>query len=374
MKILFVTDLCPINENEKGLPLTLLSFIEDFIKLGHQVTLFRPNVIPNVILRGRKILPEDEFEWKGIKIINKNFLTPFFRKKQFKFLEKQGFDVILSHMPSGVLAANKISKLLNIPYFASVHSSDIQVLENWKYFYMRKLMKRAYNEACGVMPRSYWLLEKIKKHIKNKNQNFGIVPSGIEKEKIIEKNILENKIKNYYGKPYKIFSVGNFIKRKNFHLLIKAISKIDEKIILEIAGDGKNRKSLEKLAFKLGVQEKVKFLGKIPNDEVLSSMASHNIFILPSLNETFGMVYLEALAKGCVVICSKNSGMAGFIKDGENGLLTGVLVDDIKNTIIKAINLENPERIINMALDTATKMERVEMAKKYLNAVQKFLV
>ena len=374
MKILFVTDLCPINKDEKGLPLTLLNFMQDFIVLGHNVTLLRPNVIPNVMLRGRKILPEGEYEQNGIKIINKNFLTPFFNEKQFKFLQNQGFDVILSHMPSGILAANKISKLLNIPYFAAVHASDIQVLENWKYFYMKRAMKKAYNEAKGIMPRSYWLLEKIKKHVSKKYQNFEIAPSGIEKEKIIEKNILENKIKNFYGKPYKIISVGNFIKRKNFHSLIRAISKIDEKIILEIAGDGKNRKSLEKLVLHLGIQEKVKFLGKISNEEVLNCMASHNIFILPSLNETFGMVYLEALAKGCIVVCTENSGMAGFIKDGENGFLTGTKPVDIKETLIKVINLKHPEKIMFNGVNTAIKMERLEMAKNYINAVQKFLV
>lgn len=374
MNILFVTDLCPINNEEKGLPLTLLNFILDFIKLGHKVTLLRPNVIPNVLLRGRSLLQDGEFDWHGIKIINKNYLTPFFRESQFNFLKNKGFDVVLSHMPSGILAANKISKLLNIPYFAAVHASDIHVLEDKKYFFLQNEMKNAYNNACAIMPRSYWLLEKIKKYVKKESQKFQIIPSGIEKEKIIEKNILENKIKNFNGKPYKIISVGNFIKRKNFHSLIEAISKIDEKILLEIAGDGKNLKSLVKYAYANKSQEKVNFLGKITNSEVLNLMESHNIFILPSLNETFGMVYLEALAKGCVVVCSYNSGMAGFIKDNENGFLTGTSAEEIKNTIIRIINSDNIENIMHNAVETAMNMERLEMAKNYINAVQNFLV
>lgn len=374
MNILFVTDLCPINEEEKGLPLTLLNFIQDFIKLGHKVTLIRPNVVPNVLLRGRKILPEGEFDWNGINIINKNYLTPFFNEKQFFFLKNRGFEVILSHMPSGILAASKISKLLNIPYFAAVHASDIHVLENKKYFFLKNEMKNAYNNASGIMPRSYWLLEKIKKHVSKNYENFKIIPSGIEKEKIIEKNILENKIKNFNGKPYKIISVGNFIRRKNFCSLINAISKIDEKILLEIAGDGKNLKSLVKCVLATKSQEKVKFLGKITNSEVLNLMESHNIFVLPSLNETFGIVYLEALAKGCVVVCSYNSGMAGFIKDNENGFLTGTSPKEIKNTIDRIINSDNIENIIHNAVKTAINMERLEMAKNYINAVQNFLV
>ena len=72
MEILFVTDLCPIREDEKGLPLTLLNFMEDFIALGHNVLLLRPNVVLNVLIRGRKILPEGNYNYKKINCININ--------------------------------------------------------------------------------------------------------------------------------------------------------------------------------------------------------------------------------------------------------------------------------------------------------------
>ena len=68
MKILFVTDLCPIERKEK-LPITLLNFILDFKSLDHEVILLRPNIIPNIIIRKRKILPEGEYEYFGIKCI-----------------------------------------------------------------------------------------------------------------------------------------------------------------------------------------------------------------------------------------------------------------------------------------------------------------
>ena len=66
MNILFVTDLCPITKEEWGLPSTLLNFILDFKALGHNVTLLRPNVLLNVLIRKRKILVEGEYEYKGV--------------------------------------------------------------------------------------------------------------------------------------------------------------------------------------------------------------------------------------------------------------------------------------------------------------------
>ena len=98
------------------------------------------------------------------------------------------------------------------------------------------------------------------------------------------------------------------------------------------------------------------------------------VFILPSLKETFGMVYLEAMAKGCIVVCSKNSGMAGFIKNDFNGFLIEPSILGIKNVIEKIKNLKNPETIMNNALDTALSMERIKMSENYINIIQNILV
>ena len=372
MKILFVTDLCPIRDDEKGLPLTLLNFIEDFKKFGHEVVLFRPNIIPNVLLRGRKILPEGIFEYKGIKCINKNYFTPFFSKKQFKFLKKEGFDVILSHMPSGLLAARKMSKALKIPYFASVHSSDIEVLTNKKYKFLWHAIKKGYLNAKNVFPRSYWLKDKIEEIMPELRNNTFLIPSGIEKEKLISREEINQKANKFYGMPYKILSVGSLIKRKNFELLIEAISEFDD-VQLEIIGDGKNKKKLEKLVNNLNLSDRINFLGYKTKVEVLNLMKENSIFILPSMNETFGMVYLEALSQGMIVVCSKNSGMDGFIQDGKNGFITELTKESLVSVIEKIKNIQNPSGIMNNALDVAIELEREKMAKNYLNLIQNIL-
>lgn len=371
LKILFVTDLCPIRDDEKGLPLTLLNFISDFKTLGAEVVLLRPNIIFNVLLRGRKVLKEGEYFYNGIRCINKNFWTPFFNKFQFRFLKNEKFDVILSHMPSGVLCANKLSKYLKIPYFAAVHSSDIKVLTDLKYSFLKNNLKTAYKEAKNVLPRSFWLKDKIEEIIPAIKDKTFVIPSGIESEVLIQREKINLKAEKFYGMPYKILSAGSLIKRKNFNSLIKAVSRFED-VELIIAGEGKERKSLEDLIRKLNLK-RVKLIGQTRKKELLALMEEIPVFILPSYNETFGMVYLEAMAKGCITVCMENSGMAGFIKDGFNGFLTKGDTESIFQTINKIRHLKNPEIIMENALNTAIETERLKMAENYLNLIQNIL-
>jgi len=59
---------------------------------------------------------------------------------------------------------------------------------------------------------------------------------------------------------------------------------------------------LKELAKSLGIESKVRFLGKLPHSEVMREMASCSLFCLPSWNEGFGLVYLEAMSLGKPVI------------------------------------------------------------------------
>lgn len=371
MKILFVTDLCPIKEDEFGLPLVLLNFIEDFKLLGCDVTLLRPNVIPNILIRGRKILPEGNYNYKGINIINKNFLTPNFNKKNFYFLKNNNYDIVISHMPSGIMAAHTISKMLNIPYTVSVHSSDIKVLTDFKYSFLKSKMKKAYVDANMVFPRSFWLKNIIEEIIPEIGNKTHVLPSGIDKEILIDEENMDEKIKNFYANPYKIFSAGSLIKRKNFENLIKTVAKIDG-ATLDIAGEGKEKIKLQKLIKKLHAEDRIKLLGQKTKNEIYELMEKYPVFALLSKNETFGMVYLEALSKGSIVICTENSGMAGFIEDGKNGFL--VSESSSLSKIKNLINVKNADAIMKNARETAQNLEKIKMAQNYLNLIQNILV
>ena len=105
IKILLITDLYPVYD-EKTIPLAVENFALALKDFGAQVTVIRPNFLFNAVLRKHKIYAQKEYQRKGIKIYNRNFLLPFVFNS---FKPKENFDLIISHMPSGNIYADLIN-------------------------------------------------------------------------------------------------------------------------------------------------------------------------------------------------------------------------------------------------------------------------
>jgi glycosyltransferase involved in cell wall biosynthesis len=88
-----------------------------------------------------------------------------------------------------------------------------------------------------------------------------------------------------------------------------------------IAGDGPLRRELEALSRRLGLRERVRFLGSVPRDRLGTLLAASDFFALPSSPEAFGIAYVEAMQAGKPVIACRGEGPAGFTADGEDGFL-----------------------------------------------------
>ena len=70
-----------------------------------------------------------------------------------------------------------------------------------------------------------------------------------------------------------------------------------------------------------GVSDSVHFIGQLPNEKVLAHMACAQFFCMPSVREGFGIVYLEAMASGCITIGTEGEGITDLIEHGKNGFL-----------------------------------------------------
>ena len=103
-------------------------------------------------------------------------------------------------------------------------------------------------------------------------------------------------------------------------------------------------------------------------------MKNSDIFILPSKDETFGMVYMEALSSGMAVCCSKNSGIDGIIEDTKNGYLLKPNKKGIYDTLNKILNLK-PKQFLEVsknALTTAKMFSYENSVKNYLDKIELF--
>jgi len=117
--------------------------------------------------------------------------------------------------------------------------------------------------------------------------------------------------------------LGRLVSSKGVNILIQALALLENsglKPHLTIIGDGPQRGALEKLARDVGVENQVSFTGTIPTEKVATLLFEHKILVVPSIwNEGFGVVALEGIASGCVVIGSDSGGLPEAI--GKCGLV-----------------------------------------------------
>ena len=120
--------------------------------------------------------------------------------------------------------------------------------------------------------------------------------------------------------------VGTIYKRKGITLLIKALKYIRTMdFILNIIGSyDKNHKYYQKiirLVKRYKLEDKVKFWGRLSDEELMGKYQSSDIFVFPSLYEGFGIVLVEAMSFGLPIIAFNNSAMTYIVKNGYNGIL-----------------------------------------------------
>lgn len=366
MKILFVTDLYPVKSGEATTPATLHNFVFEWIKQGHSVTVIKPNFILNTLIRDKPLYLNGFYDYNGVQIYNVNYFTPFW----FKFLNKipkevkfSNYDVVIGHMPSGVIFANKFAATTRTPLVCGVHYSDIEVLTNPVYqFYFKDELKDAYKRSIKIACRSFVLQQKFCKIMPEYASKTFVASSGISPDKyIIDPSSTFTGHSNFMlHSPVRVITCANLIKRKNIAKLILAIKEL-ENFELTVIGDGTELNRLKEINAK-----NVRFLGRLSNEKVLKEMQKSDIFILPSENETFGMVYLEAMSSGCITIGTKNDGIDGIIKDSENGFLCEPNIESIKETLLKVKDFKNIDKIRQKGIETIKKYSTEICASNYL--------
>lgn len=123
-----------------------------------------------------------------------------------------------------------------------------------------------------------------------------------------------------HGKKRRLITVGRAAREKNLEeLLHRLAEKRGQGYELLIVGDGPCRKELERLAKRLGIENRVTFAGMIPPCQIAEWYQKGDIFVSASRSETQGLTYLEALAGGLPAVCRADACLDGVIRDGKNG-------------------------------------------------------
>lgn len=168
--------------------------------------------------------------------------------------------------------------------------------------------------------------------------------------------------------------VGSLIRRKYPDVVIRSLAELrrESGFELTIVGDGPMRSDLERLCSRLGVDHCVRFLGYRPRTEVIELMRNSDCFIMASRDEVFGLVYLEAMLQGCLVVCGKGEGIDGIIVDRVNGFTCEPgSVKQLVLTLdrIEKLGSDEKMRVSERARATALRFTDSQVARDYLDAV-----
>jgi glycosyltransferase involved in cell wall biosynthesis len=122
------------------------------------------------------------------------------------------------------------------------------------------------------------------------------------------------------GHPSLVY-VGRLSPEKGVTLVLRALAAVSQPN-LTIIGNGPQRPELEVMTARLGIADRVHFLGSRPwGDELLELIRRHQALILPSLTEGLPLVLIEAMSQGVPVIASSVGGIPDLVQDGVTGLL-----------------------------------------------------
>ena len=168
------------------------------------------------------------------------------------------------------------------------------------------------------------------------NKEIEVIPNMVDSE-LFKCNFKEIDSND----EFKFLSVGYLMYKKGFDLLLKAFKVAfinDNKVKLIIGGDGEENKKLKELAKELGIENKVEFLGYISRERVAEEMGKCNCFVLASRFETFGVVYIEALATGKPVIGTKTDAINDIINENNGLIVNKDNQEELVNALIKMKN------------------------------------
>lgn len=370
MKIAFLSDsIYPFNKG--GKEIRSYELATQLAKRGHEVHFYTMK-----LWKGKDIIRKNGFYLHGIC---KNY--PLYNHKTrsikqgimfglsaFKLLKKENdFDIIdADHMAYFHLWPAKLASIIKgKPLIITWH--EVWGKEYWKSYIGKKgILGYTMEKLSSKLPDK---IIAVSEHTKNKLINtlkvnprkIITIPNAIDIKKI-------NSIKPAKEKSDVIFA-GRLNEHKNVDILIKAIKILEEKnqkIKCIIIGDGPEKQNLQHLTNKLNLNKNIVFKGFVDkHEDVLSSIKSSKVFVLPSTREGFGIALIEANACGIPVITvnHKDNASRDLIKQGENGFITELNEKDIADKI--KIAIKNNKSMKENCLKSAEKYDWGSIIKMF---------
>ena len=309
-----------------------------------------------------------------LKVIPKGRFTDGSIIKQFEkiisYLEKNQFvtQVVIGHWENPQIPLLSMMKKKFACRTAIVFHTFLYIRQpsckKWVFDYLKDI------DILGC--RSKTMAAELKKMIRLAYNPF-VCYSGVPDEYV--DRLVSQRGEKFTGGNLRAFVyAGRYTRQKNVGSIIQALNRIypDNDFGFDIIGIDNSVTELSALVSSMSLGEQVRFHGRKPRTEVIRLMKDSQCFIMISENEAFGLVYLEAMACGCITIGSRGEGVDGVIEHGVNGFLCKAGDTNELATLLAEINRlsqDRKEEISNNAVKTAIRFRESVVAMDYLQNV-----
>lgn len=273
------------------------------------------------------------------------------REKDFDIIHHHDRLTAWAHGQLGLSVKNTIYTMHNPSPYTYVCSSDVrQAIRRISFDYMEKRILKKLKLGIAV---SEELRSEAIHRLRIEHQKIQFIPNGVDVEQF-QPGLLTSLTSSKLSLPnrYALF-VGKLEARKGVHYLLQSMKRNPNLIDVVVAGGGPEFDQLTRMASKLGLSEKVHFLGPVEFNDLREIYSGASFLIVPSLAEGLPLVMLEGMSSGLPVVASKISGMEQVLEDGMNGFL--IRPGDV-NGLAQAINrLWTDENLTEKMGDNARK-------------------
>ncbi len=172
------------------------------------------------------------------------------------------------------------------------------------------------------------------------------------------------------GRP-RVLCVAHLYRRKRVDALLRAFARLRGDAVLRIAGVGPERSRLESLARQLAITGRVDFLGHLPFARLLAEYRNAAVFALPSAQEGFGIVFLEAMASSLPIIAAHAAAVPEVVANGSTGILVPPGDDAaLADAMTKLLDEPSTRRTMGSAgREHVRQFDAPLVARKFLDAI-----
>lgn len=268
-------------------------------------------------------------------------------------------DLIIAHNPirymDMIWKINSKAPRVGVLHYTDVHFTKrnpayVQLLsQNFDRIYARSASLKREARALGIT-----------------NLSEFVVSSGVPTAEVeIDRNF------DFSVRPVEVLYVGKLMKRKHLDYVVKSLANLNERVAfhLSVIGTGEELETVTQLTEACGLKDQVSFLGGMPREKVYEHMSRADVFIMPSVHETLGLVYLEAMMHGCITVGTRNEGIDGIIVDGRNGFLVEPERQDSVEQVLDKIfhmSLQELQNMSGEAVKTVLYHNEEDMSRYYL--------